>query len=264
MGIAVVGDPVGHQLDGVLYGSPDARFGLEGQSEHQVMADGGIPDLPRQIMHFFHLLEGLDAVDGLLNHRVVVLYPKAVSPRPKVIKGLQLQFARVIGMALVAELEVVEAVGPYKYPVYQLAEVLCREEGRGPASQVDLLDLRALVEQVAIQVPFPEQGLDIGGFHAVPLGDPFVAGAKGAEVLAEGQMNVQADPFALVALAEGPNRGLLPVGRIYALLVPEGHRGIARIPGSGDVVFLDQCRIHLCVIFYFVPYSFTASMKAPA
>ena len=69
------------------------------------------------------------------------------------------------------------------------------------------------------------------------LRDPFVAAAVGAELFAEGQVEVEVD-IAIVGqlLVDGGQ----PAGRVGLPVLPVGHGGVTRIAGHGDVVLSEE------------------------
>ena len=195
-------------------------------------------------MNFLDLLKALNSIDGFLHYRVIVLNAKAISSRAQVVKGLELFFTRVVRVSFIAEFEVRKTVCFFEDAIDEFFQVLCREKSRGSSTEVYLFYFWALFKEIAIQVPFLENGIQIRLLDAVSFGDPLVTGAKSAKVFTEGQVYVKTDSFFFIAFAEGSSHGFLPVGKSDAFFVPKGNCRVTGVPGSRDIVFLDKRRFH--------------------
>ena len=75
-------------------------------------------------MNPLDLLKALNAIDGLLDHGIVILNSEAVSPRSKVVQGLKLFFARMIGMSFITEFKVVKTVSSLEDAIDHFFQVL--------------------------------------------------------------------------------------------------------------------------------------------
>src|SRR5690606_3943746 len=64
--------------------------GMERQSEYQVMGHTGIADFARPVGHPFYIFKGLDADNGFLYLRIIILNTKTAATEAQVVKGLQM------------------------------------------------------------------------------------------------------------------------------------------------------------------------------
>ena len=76
------------------------------------------------------------------------------------------------------------------------------------------------------------------------FGNSLVTTAEGAQALAEGEMDIQANPLAGIAFGKCPGDRIFPLVWIDRIVIPVRHRRIAGIARSGYIVFLDQVILH--------------------
>ena len=125
-----------------------AVFVLKGQTKNQVMTYGGIANLLRFAVYMRHLLKGLNAIDGLLDHGIVILNPEAVPSRSQIVQHLQLLVGGVIRMSLVAQLKIVRFIGMFKYAVDQALKIVGREKRWCASTKVYIVNSWPFIKQI--------------------------------------------------------------------------------------------------------------------
>ena len=218
------------------------------QAKHQVVAYRRVADLPALVRHPLDVFKRLNAVDGLLHRRIVVLNPEAVSPEAQTVQHLQVRPGRVVGVRLKAQQRSFAQLRVREDALEQIAQMVRREKRRGAAPQVQFLDARRAVEQRPVTGPFRQDRLDVGRLHAVALGDVLVAPTKRAQRLAKRQVDVHADAFRGVGRRERLRHAGAPTGLRKRVRLPIRHRRVARVARSRDVVFPDEVLVeaHAC------------------
>ena len=67
------------------------------------------------------------------------------------------------------------------------------KKGWGSATKVQFFQAVPQVQGFGIEPPLGQYRIDVGRFHCVDLSNAFVAATVGTQLLAEGQVNVEAD-----------------------------------------------------------------------
>ena len=88
MRVAVKGQTIRREAGGFFDGVAHAVQLLMRQAEHEVVADGGVADATGGFVYACDVFKWLNAVDGLLHLRVVVLNAKAYATKAQIVQGL--------------------------------------------------------------------------------------------------------------------------------------------------------------------------------
>ncbi len=218
------------------------------QAKHQVVAHRRVPHLPALVRHPLDVFERLNAVDGLLHHRIVVLNPEAVAPETQTVEHLKVRPGRVVGVRFETQQRRVAQLRMREDALEQITQMVRREKRRGAAPQVQLLDARRAVEQRPVTGPFRQDRLDVRRLHAVALGDVLVASTKRAQRLAKRQVDVHADAFLGVGRRERLRHAGAPTVLGKRVRLPVRHRRVARVTRPWNVVLPDEVLVeaHAC------------------
>jgi hypothetical protein len=131
----------------------------------------------------------------------------------------------------------------------QSLQVLRAKKSWGPPTQVQFPNYGPPAKKFPVELPFFQQGLDIGDLHAVPACNPFVAPAKGAHALAKRQMDIQTDSRGIIAFGKGSAYTFFPLHSRKGIHIPIGDGGITGITRARYIVFLDEVT-HVVAVSY--------------
>ena len=208
---------------------------LSGQAVDQVVVDV-VPERPGLPGGPLDLLRRLPPVDELHDVGTEVLHPDADAVEAPFAQRPQVFRRGAVGVGLEAEAHGFGDLHPFQDAVDQPGQRVRTQEGRRAAPQVQLRQAGPLVQCLPVKRKLGQHGVDVAAFDPVVLGDPLVAAAVGTELLAEGQVDVEAEVAVRVqAAVHGGDP--LRLGRGHGL--PVGHRWVAGVPRDGAVVFLE-------------------------
>jgi len=192
----------------------------------------------RGVEHGEGFLRRLDAVDGLLHHRVEVLHAEAHAVETELAQqpdrggiGLaRVDLDRVLALVVIAQGEALAG------GVHQTAHLIKVEEGRRAAAPVQLVDEAVAVHVAGDQIHLLFQQVEVGRGARAILGDDLVAGAVVTDGVAERDVEVERQRAAKTVAA----RQRLAELRL-AELVGELHGGgVGGVARAGGVVALDE------------------------
>lgn len=187
------------------------------------------------------LLRGLHAVDRLLHLHVEVLYAEADAVETEFAEqahGRPVGLARVDLDAVVARI-VVQQVEVGAQLRHEFAQLAGTEEGRGSATEVQLLDHLLAGEVAADDLDLADQARKVRRAAPAILGDHLVAGAVVADVGAERDVHVERQGVSgLPAVAQGVQL----VERADAFVELHGGR-IGGVTRAGKVVAPNQVSV---------------------
>ena len=83
MGITVKGDTIWSQFSSQINRALHGRLRLVWKTKHQIMADRLIPYFTAHLSDCAHVFERLNAVDGLLYNRIIILDTETISGKSK-------------------------------------------------------------------------------------------------------------------------------------------------------------------------------------
>lgn len=242
VGVGVEGDAIGAESGDGLDGVADALFGLEGEAVDEVEVDiaeaGGAGLFGGGADEVFVL----DAVDDVLDDGVEVLDAEAEAGEAEAGEGFEVLGSGDAGVGFDGELEGLGDVDVLEDAGDEAFEVFGVEEGGGTAAEVEFGDGDGAggLEVMAVELPFLEDGIDVGDGGGGVAGDAGVAAAVGAEGAAEGDMDVEGGAGeVLLFLAEGLEEAMGPVV-LGGVGFPEGDGGVAGVAGARDVVLGEQ------------------------
>ena len=122
----------------------------------------------------------------------------------------------------------------------QSSKICRREESRGSATKVKFLDFWFSAEEIQVQIPFFQDALQIRCFYGMLFRNPLVAGTECTQLLAERKVNIDGNPFSIVAFIERSDDRLLPQLRCKGRFVPERNGWIGSVSWAGNIIFVDE------------------------
>ena len=231
MGVGIHRDAVGPQLGHLADGAGEAGGRLQRQAVDQVDADGRETQFARRAHQRGHGLDRLHAMHGLLHGGVEVLHAEG---QPVEAQRLQMRQPRRVDRARV---DLDRQLGPGQQAEapaqrrHHRSEFFVGQEGGRAAAQMQLRHRRMPAQRRGHEVHLDLQCGQIGQGALVVAGDDLVAGAVVAELLAEGDVDVDRQRLGGAALGQR----LQMLGRLVGLDETVGGRvgGVAR---AGHVV----------------------------
>src|SRR4051812_20419109 len=114
-------------------------------------------------------------MDDLLDLRVEVLDAQAETPEAQLLQRFEMLFRRNARIGFDRKLVVLRERRPGEDAFHQPAKLVGSQESGRTAAEMDLRELRRAAEAVEVEIPFLDDGLDVGRADRTVAGDAGVA-----------------------------------------------------------------------------------------
>ena len=130
MSIAVKGDAIWSQFSSQINCTPHGRLRLVWKTKHQIMANRLIPYFSAHLSNRAYVFERLNAVDGLLYNRIIILDTETISGKSKCMQNFKVSARSVVRVGLKTVKRCPTWVRVFKQTLNQITQMMWRKESR--------------------------------------------------------------------------------------------------------------------------------------